>query len=153
MKKSKRLSTTLFPKCKDEYGKIDDYQLLQRAIREQPKKDDKGNCIPQNKGDGMAPDILQNPSDPDATYRSKAGKAHKSYSANLVEAVDEKGSIIIGYQYDVNIGSDASFVKEYLEDSEVREESSALIADGACAGEEASGLAAGKNINLKNIFL
>lgn len=64
------------------------------------------------------------------------------------EAVDEKGSVIIGYQYDVNTRSDASFVKEYLEDSEVHEEFSALIADGAYAGEEASGLAAGKNINL-----
>ena len=139
-------AVSLFPKCKDEYGQTDDYQLLQRAIREQTKKDDKGNCIPQNKGDGMAPDILQTPSDPDATYRSKAEKAHKGYSANLVEAVDEKGSVIIGYQYDVNTGSDASFVKEYLEDSEVREESSALIVDGAYAGEEANGLAADKNL-------
>lgn len=138
----------LLPKCKDEYGQTDNYQLLQRAIEEQTKKDDKGNCIPKNKEDGMTPDILQNPSDPDATYRSKAGKAHKGYSANLVEAVDEKGSVIVDYQYDINTRSDASFIKEYLENSEVSEETAALIADGAYAGEKASRLAADKNITL-----
>ena len=68
---------------------------MQRAIDEQTKNDDKGNRIPKAKEDGMTPDILQNPSDPDATYRSKAGKHHKGYSANLVEAVDEKGSVIV----------------------------------------------------------
>lgn len=108
--------------------------------------DDAVSLLPKGKEDGMAADILQNPSDPDATYRSKAGKSHKGYSANVVEAVDEKGSIIVDYQYDVNTRSDASFVKEYLEESEVREETSGLIADGAYAGEEASKLASDKNI-------
>lgn len=141
-------AVSLLPKCRDEYGQTDDYRLLQRAIDEQTKKDDKGNRVPKNKEDGMTPDILQNPSDPDATYRSKAGKSHKGYCANLIEAVDEKGSIIIDYQYDVNTRSDASFIKEYFENSEVSEETSSLITDGAYAGEEASGLAADKNMNL-----
>ena len=66
----------------------------------------------------MTSDILQNPSDPEATYRSKAGKSHKGYSTNFVEAVDKKGSVIVDYQYDVNTKSDASFIKEYLESSE-----------------------------------
>lgn len=35
--------------------------------------------------------ILQNPSDPDATYRFKSGKGHRGYVANLVETVDENG--------------------------------------------------------------
>ena len=141
-------AVSLLPKCRDEYGQTDDYRLLQRAIDEQTKKDDKGNRVPKNKEDGMTPDILKNPSDPDATYRSKAGKSHKGYCANLIEAVDEKGSIIIDYQYDVNTRSDASFIKEYLDNSEVSEETSSLITDGAYAGEEASGLAADKNMNL-----
>ena len=37
--------------------------------------------------------------DPDATYRSKAGKSHKGYSANFVEAVDEKGSVVCYKHY------------------------------------------------------
>ena len=96
----------------------------------------------------MSSDILQNPSDPDATYRSKAGKSHKGYSANLVEAVDEKGSVIVDYQYDANTRSDASFIREYIENSGTSEETTALIADGAYASEETSRLAADKNIGL-----
>lgn len=103
-------AVSLLPKCKDEYEQTDDYQLLQRAINEQTKNDDKGNRVPKTMEDGMSPDILQNPSDPYATYRSKAGKSHKGYSANLVESVDEKGSVIVDYQYDVNTRSDASFI-------------------------------------------
>lgn len=141
-------AVSLIPKCRDAYGQTDDYRLLQRAIEEQTKKDDKGGRVPKNKEDGMTPDILQNPSDPDATYRSKAGRSHKGYSANLIEAVDEKGSVIVEYQYDVNTRSDASFIKEYLENSEVSEETSSLITDGAYAGEGASRLAVDKNIHL-----
>lgn len=100
-------------------GQTDDYCLLQRAVDEQTKKDNKGSRVLKNKEDGMTSDILQNPSDPDAIYRSKAGRSHKGYCANLIEAVDEKGSIIIDYQYDVNTRSDASFIKEYLENAEV----------------------------------
>ena len=49
-------------------------------------------------------------------------KSHKGYSANVVEAVDEKGSVVIDYQYDVNTRSDASFVREYIENTEYEEE-------------------------------
>lgn len=101
-------AAALLPNCKEEYSQTDEYQLLQRAIDEQTKHDDKGNRIPKTKDDRMASDILQNPSDPEATYRSKAGKSHKGYSANFVEPVDKKGSVIVDYQYDVNTKSDAS---------------------------------------------
>lgn len=96
----------------------------------------------------MPSDILQNPSDPDATYRVKASKSHKGYSANVVEAVDEKGSVVIDYQYDVNTRSDASFVREYIENTGYAEEPVTLIADGAYAGEENTKLASNKNITL-----
>ena len=125
----------LLPKCKEDYEATTDYQLLERAINEQTKND-KGKRILKTKEDAMPSDILQNPSDPDATYRFKAGKSHKGYSANIVEAVDAKGSVLTDYQYDVNIRSDASFVKEYIENSANSEESVMLITDGAYAGEE-----------------
>ena len=141
-------AVALLPKCKDGYEETEDYQLLQRAINEQTREDDRGGRIPKTRTDGMSSDILQNPSDPDATYRSKAGKSHKGYSANLVEAVDEKGSVIVDYQYDVNTRSDASFIREYIENSGTSEETTALIADGAYASEETSRLAADKNIGL-----
>lgn len=38
-------------------------------------------------------DSLQNPSDPDASYRYKAGKKHTGYVGNFVETVDDNGAI------------------------------------------------------------
>lgn len=92
----------LLPKCGEEYADSEDYRLLERAILEQTKKDDDGRNIPKGKGDGMNSSSLQNPSDPDATYRLKAGKAHRGYSANITETVDQNGSLVTDYQYDVN---------------------------------------------------
>ena len=60
----------------------------------------------------MPSDILQNPSDSDATYRYKAGRAHKGYSADLVEAVDEKGSVVVDYQYD-DVGVKSRFKNDF----------------------------------------
>ena len=51
--------------------------------------------------------IFQNPFDPDATFREKAGKKHRGYAANLEETVGEKGSVVIDYQYEQNIHSDS----------------------------------------------
>lgn len=141
-------AVALLPKCREDYGCTDDYQLLERAINEQTKDGNNGTRLPKTKEDGMPSDILQNPSDPDATYRVKASKSHKGYSANVVEAVDEKGSVVIDYQYDVNTRSDASFVREYIENTGYAEEPVTLIADGAYAGEENTKLASNKNITL-----
>ena len=47
------------------------YQLLQRAINEQTKDDGNGTRVPKTKEVGISSDILQNTSDPDATYRKK----------------------------------------------------------------------------------
>ena len=141
-------ATDLLPKCKEEYENTDEYQLLLRAINDQSKDDGSGKRVPKDKEDGMTPDMLQNPSDPDATYRFKAGKSYKGYSANIVETVDEKGSVVTDYQYDVNTRSDASFIKEYIENSDAYDETVALITDGAYSSEENQQLAADKNIGL-----
>ena len=141
-------ASDLIPKCKEEYEHTEDYQLLSRAINEQTKDDGNGKLIPKTKEDDMPSNILQNPSDPDATYRNKAGKSHKGYSANIIEAVDEKGSIVTDYQYDVNTRSDASFIQEYIENAEISDETVALITDGAYASEENQILASEKNIGL-----
>lgn len=140
-------AVSLLPKCKEAYENTSDYQLLERAISEQTK-DDNGTRIPKTKEDGMPSNILQNPSDPDATYRFKAGKSHRGYSANVVEAVDAQGSVVVDYQYDDNTRSDASFIKEYLKNVDISAESSMLITDGAYASEENTKLASEKDIRL-----
>lgn len=67
----------LLPQCADDYSDSTDYQLLERAINEQTKNDGNGKAIPKQKGDGMDSSSLQNPADPDATYRIKAGKDYR----------------------------------------------------------------------------
>ncbi len=141
-------ATKLLPLCKEDYEHTEDYQLLLRAITEQTKSNDNGNRTPKTKADGMDSAVLQNPSDPDATFRVKANKQYRGYSANLTETVSEKGSVITDYQYDVNICSDTEFIKESIEKSETSEETITMIADGAYSSQEIQKLAAVKNINV-----
>jgi hypothetical protein len=138
----------LLPICVDDYSETEEYQLLERAINEQTRKDDDGHDIPKGKGDGMDSSTLQNPADPDATYRMKAGREHRGYTANITETVDENGSLVTDYQYDTNNRSDVDFLREYIERTEISEETTALIADGAYAGDEIFEQAADKNIGL-----
>ena len=58
--------------------------------------------------------ILQNPADPDAIYREKAGKQNCGYEANVIEATGENGSIVLDYQYEQNTHSDSQFLKETI---------------------------------------
>ena len=141
-------ASSLLPKCASDYSGTDDYQLLERAIREQTKKDGDGKNISRTKEDAMDSSILQNPADPDATYREKAGKKHRGYAANLTEAADKNGSVITEYQYDVNTRSDNDFLKEYIESSEPGDETTAVIADGAYSSQELALMAATKNIGI-----
>ena len=66
----------------------------------------------------MGSQILQNPSDPDATYREKEGKQKRGYTANIVETVGDNGSIVTNYQYEKNTHSDSQFLKETVESME-----------------------------------
>lgn len=141
-------ASKLLPLCKNDYEHTEDYQLLLRAINEQTKEDDNGKRIPKTKEDGMDSGVLQNPSDPDATFRVKANKQHRGYVANLTETVDEKGSLITDYQYDINTRSDASFIKETIANTETSEEEISMITDGAYNSEEIRELATAKNINV-----
>ena len=138
----------LLPLCGEEYKSTEDYQLLLRAIQEQTTLDDDGNHRPKKKGEGMDSSSLQNPSDPDAAYRKKAGKEHHGYAANLTETVDANGSVVTDYQYDANTRSDSSFIKETIKNAEPTEETTAIITDGAYSGEEIRQPAAEKNIGV-----
>ena len=141
-------ATRLLPLCRESYGDTTDYQLLMRAVSEQTKDGGNGRRVPKGKGDGMTASVLQNPSDPDATYRDKAGKAHRGYSANLTEAVSEKGSVVIDYQYDANTKSDPSFLQDYMEKQDEMQGASVLITDGAYSGDNSQASASRKNITL-----
>ena len=95
----------------DEWHTFSQYQLLIRVLNEQTNEE---GSIKDKKE--IKADSLQNPSDPDATFRFKAGKNHKGYVGNLVESIGEDGaSQITDFSYDPNTHSDQEYSREYIE--------------------------------------
>lgn len=91
---------------------------------------------------------MQNPSDPEATFRNKAGKEHRGYAANLEESVGANGSVVTEYQYGQNNHSDSQFIQEHLGQMDKQEERTVIVTDGAYSGTENIQLAADKNVEL-----
>lgn len=132
----------------DVWHDFSEYQLLVRVLMEQTKADETGKTIAKDKSEITAAS-LQNPSDPDATYRSKAGRSHKGYVGNVIETVGENGeSLITGAGYEQNIHSDSEFCKEYLNNRLDGGEPEVMIADGAYSGKDNQELADSKNTEL-----
>ncbi len=134
--------------CGQNFDDATEYQLLIRCLSEQTVVDGIVRRLKTKEDGGMDSSVLQNPSDPDATYREKAGKKYQGYVANVDESVGENGSVITDYQLEQNNYSDSRFLKDSLERNGVFEERSTLITDGAYFGEENSQLAEQKNVKL-----
>ena len=144
-------ASLLIKKCASDYDKSNEYQLLIRVIGEQTIKEANGSLTLKDKNDKtMGSKILQNPADPDATYRYKAGKEYRGYVANLTEDVDidKKVSVISDYDYQANTYSDSQFLKDSVEKLAKQAETLTLLADGAYGGEDNISKAKEKNINL-----
>ena len=142
-------AATLKELCGSEYDDSSSYQLLLRVLKEQAIQKEDGTYRLRTKEDGgMDASILQNPADPDATYREKAGKQHRGYVANVIEASGKNGSIIENYQYEQNIHSDSQFLKETLDGMEKQDETVTIVTDGAYSGTQNEELAAEKNVRL-----
>ena len=142
-----RDADTLLERCRD-LEDVTEYQLLVRCISEQTVVEDSKRRL-KNKADGaMGSDIMQSPVDPDATYREKAGKEHRGYSANIEETVGRNGSVVTDYQFEKNNISDSAMLGDYLKGMDEQQEGTILITDGAYSGTDNRDLAASKNIEL-----
>lgn len=75
--------------------------------------------------------MLHSPTDPEATYRVKAGKGHTGYAANVEESVGPRGSVVTDYDYDVNVRSDQDFLRESLEAARPVPDGAVLVVDGS----------------------
>ena len=138
-------AATLKELCGSDYDDSSSYQLLLRVLKEQAVQKEDGTYRLRTKEDGgMDASILQNPADPDATYREKAGRQHRGYVANVIEASGRNGSIIKDYQYEQNVHSDSQFLKETLDGMERQAETVTVVADGAYSGVENEEMAAEK---------
>lgn len=141
-------SELLLKICGDDFDEITEYQLFIRCLSDQTVIED-GKRRLRTKEDGtMNSSALQNPSDPDATYRNKAGKLHRGYTANLEETVGKNGSVVTDYQYDKNTHTDSHFLQETLNAMDKSEKETVLITDGGYDGQNNIALAKEKNVKL-----
>lgn len=131
-----------------KYDTLQAYELLVRCLSEQTIIEDGKRRLREKSDGGMDSAMLQNPSDPDATFLTKAGKEHRGYAANLEESVGETGSVITDYQYDVNTHSDSAFLKENLEARKKSDETITIVTDGTYYSDENTKLAKDKNVDL-----
>ena len=134
--------------CGSSYDDITEYQLFARCISEQTVVENKKRRLRTKEDGTMRSSALQNPSDPDATYRNKAGKSYRGYVANLEESVGKNGSVVTDYQFDKNTHTDSLFLKESLSKMEKSEEEIVLITDGGYDGQDNVALAKEKNVKL-----
>ena len=126
----------------------EEYELLARVIDEQTEADEDGERRAKDKRE-ISPNSLQNPSDPDATYRRKAGKDHTGYVGNLVETVSDNGlGVITTMDYEQNIYSDPQFLRDYLEQRPEDAPAETLVTDGAYGGQENINKAKEKGVEL-----
>ena len=136
----------------DKTGELDDtseYQLLIRLLKERTILDDDGfrRLRPKEEVENSS-EVLLNPSDPEATFRYKAGGKHLGYVGNLVESVGENGSIITDYAYEKNTYADNQFMKDYLNQQDGFDDGAFIVADGAFNSEVNSQMAESHNLKL-----
>lgn len=146
-------SNQLLELYKADFDEAIEYQLFVRCLSDQTVVDG-GKRRLRTKEDGtMNSSALQNPSDPDATYRNKAGKLHRGYAANLEETVGKNGSVVTDYQYEQNIHSDSQFLQDSISKMDKSAEEIVLITDGGYGGGDNTTLAKEKNVTLATTAL
>ncbi len=130
----------------DGYTDFSEYQNLKRLLEEQVIINERQLQLQASKN--IPTDSLQNPSDPDASYRFKAGKKYTGYVGNFVETIDEHGSIITQYDYKQNVYADHTFCQDVINELSMQSEKVTLIADGAYSGMDNVEQAKRNNIEL-----
>ena len=118
--------------------------LLRRVFGEQYTVED-GKAVLRDKKTVKA-DSVQNPNDPDATYRNKNDQKVQGYVTNITETVEErdgegkvkKPSIITSVQVETATFADCHFLQEAVENSERVTDATVgdLYADGAYQSPE-----------------
>ena len=116
----------------------EEFKLLSRMLKEQQGKSSKH----------IAPDSLQNPTDPDATYRKKGKQKHIGYTANMVEKFDDNNRMITGYDLQKNTYSDQKFAQDTISKLPVEKDEVTVLVDGAYYSEEIAKKAKTKGIKM-----
>jgi len=97
---------------------MSEYPLLKRVFDEQfSVRDGVVSVRPKNE---IEANTVQNPNDPDATYRNKNNHPVQGYSTNITETCGEekKPSLITGVQVETATHSDCDFLQDGVKQSE-----------------------------------
>jgi hypothetical protein len=115
----------------------DAFAHLSRLLHEQSVESDEGIAVPIE-GSNLSSRILQNPSDPDATFRHKSGKDHIGSILNLVEVHDTEKEVGLIMHADLkeNTHSDAQFGEDFVKNHPLAKEIKTLAVDGAYFRQE-----------------
>jgi len=127
----------------------ENYKLLVRLIQDQTTVDENDKLSPKA-GKQISSTSLQNPTDPDATYRQKYG-GNTGYVANIVETFNEDTSIITNYDLKPNIYSDSKFSDDVItaiSEKKKADETIQVITDGAYYEQNKAEEALKQNIEL-----
>ena len=122
------------------------FKLLTRMLGEQTTNND--GTVELKPSKEISSDSLQNPTDPDATYRTKGKKGHIGFVANILEAFDDDHKIITQYDLKPNIYSDQKFSKDTIDKLGKQNEEVNMLVDGAYYSHDLSNEAKENNINL-----
>lgn len=120
---------TLVQSLGNKYSDMEECLLLERMLKEQTDEND--NVTPISAKE-ISATSLQNPTDPDATYRKKYSD-NVGYVANLVQAYGDKKQVITHYDLKENTYSDVQFafdVVEKLGKNRSEDESTQILVDG-----------------------
>lgn len=141
-------SDLLLGLCQNGYEGITEYELFVRCISEQTIVEDGKRRLCNKEDKQLHSRVLLNPSDPDATFRTKAGVDYEGYVANVEETVGQNGSVITDFRYEPNVHSDVSFFQERLDELPEQESRMTMVTDGGYYSKENMESAEKKNIEL-----
>src|SRR6056297_3028007 len=113
---------------------IEEYKLLERLFNDQfkimddnDKDDDKFNKIELKTSAEISSSALQNPSDPEATYRKKNGESYQGYKVNVSETHKDENS--------VNILTETNVYPNNKSDKDILEEEAPELQDRTGVGD------------------
>ena len=116
---------------------LESYQLLIRMLNEQTTMNE-SNDFNAKAGKEISSTSLQNPTDPDATFRKKY-ESNIGYVANVVEAFNDETSVITNYDLKQNVYSDSRFSDDVIKTiaaKKNKDEKVQVITDGAYYEQE-----------------
>lgn len=151
-------SSVLLSFCEEhtEYQAEPYYQTFIRILKEQCKEDGSGTYTVRGSGDGMDSGIVQNPHDPDATYREKDGEKYKGYVTGFTQSKNADGeTLVMDYNIEKNNISDqelgtALLMNHAIPDPETRTQ---CVGDSLFNSDAMQQVATKKNIEIINTNL